>query len=118
MANDIIFAPLKAVHFSQDIFRPGFHFKIGVRKIAVLIVTDADFILNGPQHLQHSCQFMLGKQVGMQTQVSKTLGFPGKEVLADEHKCGKEDGFQGHDHRQETIGIRVKRSDPQMAGIE
>ena len=50
---------LKTRDFRQHVLWLGFHFK--VRQIAVLMVRDAHFVLNGIEHLQHPRQLMFGQ---------------------------------------------------------
>src|SRR6266511_6494994 len=46
------------------------------------------------------------------------LGFFAQAVLANEHKCCKENRFQGHDHGQESVWEWVERTHAYTSGVK
>src|ERR1043166_5295462 len=46
------------------------------------------------------------------------LAFFAQAVLADEHKCGQENRFQGYNHSQESVGKWVERTHADASSVQ
>ena len=72
------------VNLSEHVFRPGLHLQIG--SLAVRVVLNAQLLLDGIEHLQHTGDFMLRQQPHVHIQRRPTVCLIPETVLTDEHK--------------------------------
>src|SRR5882672_9364872 len=75
---------MHAVNLSEDVFGLGLHFSVG--HLAVRVVFDAQFVLDGIKHVEDAGDFMLREEPNVHIQLRPAIRLVAEAVLTDEHE--------------------------------
>ncbi len=104
-----------AVNLGEHVFGLGLHLSVG--SLAVRVVLNAEFVLDGIKHVEDAGDCMLREEPNVHIQLRPAVRLVAEAVLADEHEGRQKDGLQRHNHRQEPIGKGIEWRYPDTSGV-
>ena len=87
-----------AVNLGEHVFRTGLHLQVG--RLAVRVALNAEFLLDGSEHLQHVGEFMLREELNLHIQLPPTVCRGAEAVLND--------GYEGREKMASNDTMIVK----------
>src|SRR5947208_16945528 len=84
-----LLSELASEHSHSGSLAESLHLRLACLRI------EPHMVANGPEHLEHLRDFLLGKQVDLQIELIAMIGSPGHPVLFHEDESSQQNAFQG-----------------------